>query len=545
MTEGFVEVRGGKFWLKDAPLPLPTTAMPLVAGDKIRIDAGVVTLLERKPFWTLGIVAGFGGGQVFLDYPLLSPPCRVGMCILQRVALGQRVIVLWEADGTLCSTRIYSSEAKHDVAVLLDLYKSSALTHAPVSCSITTPHYTRPLTDLTHLHTFTTDPESSVDLDDAISLDPVSRKLYVHIVDIHSQIPVGSAEDSALQTGVSTLYLANEHTEHLLSEHALRTLSLDKGVVRKAISVEMVLSPEGDIESYEIYPSRICVKERLCYRDLACLATCTPYNWLWDLAESRKSMVTLSIPGFVLNCDSIGELSSFRTESSNDGAHRSVAFAMIAANFAVSAHLSSRGVVIPNRFHQKLVGATAADIRHITGNEVVDSFMTLKRWRPAKYDLHEKGHFGLGLTDYVHFTSPMRRYADVLVHRMLAGVIYPDDWLHDVIEGVNTRSLFVKQLHKYYASLKISRHLMKNPSALSDVCITGISRAGVLWYNPVYLVNGFCHVSNIGVGIRWSFRDDLVALEGNGHHLEVGHLLKVEKMSYNAGKDEYEVRLGL
>ncbi len=86
---------------------------------------------------------------------------------------------------------------------------------------------------------------------------------------------------------------------------------------------------------------------------------------------------------------------------------------------------------------------------------------------------------------------------------------------------------------------------MKNPSALSDVCITGISRAGVLWYNPVYLVNGFCHVSNIGVGIRWSFRDDLVALEGNGHRLEVGHLLKVEKMSYNAGKDEYEVRLSL
>jgi ribonuclease R len=315
-------------------------------------------------------------------------------------------------------------------------------------------------------------------------------------------------------------------------------LSLNKGVERRAITVEMTINMLGGISAYEIYPSTIVVKDRYSYEEFADLAHTLPFSWLQSFAEKHKETLPLAIPGLALTVDESGCLTDLNAVHSNDVAHRMISCAMIAANFTVSAHLTKKGVLLPNRFHETPNGLFQSDIEAVTHNPVVDSFLAVKKWRPARYDLHASGHFGLGIPSYVHFTSPMRRYPDVLVHRILAGVQYSFESLTKKIDAINDRAINVRGLQKYYTSLKIARYL-EIGQHLRSVYIIGVSRAGVQWYSPDYLINGFCHVSKIGKGIRWDF--DGSSLHSNGVHLRVGELLNVESVAYDFSSCKYEI----
>jgi len=234
------------------------------------------------------------------------------------------------------------------------------------------------------------------------------------------------------------------------------------------------------------------------------------------------------------------QIESIGLNAVDDDAHRMVACAMIAANFTVGAYLNKRDIRLPNRFHEAPAGLFAEDIAAVTGHPVVDSYLAVKKWRPAYYSTEKKGHFGLGLREYVHFTSPMRRYPDVIVHRILAGVHYDTDRLDAMVEAINRRVLMVRQIQKYYTGVKIARHLTGS-STLKNVYVTAVSRAGVSWYSPEFLVNGFTHLSKISVGIRWSF--DGAVLSGAGRTIEVGSVLDVGTVEYNFANKLYNVTL--
>ena len=155
-----------------------------------------------------------------------------------------------------------------------------------------------------------------------------------------------------------------------------------------------------------------------------------------DLTRKRNANVNYSInlPSIRIQSDTNGIIKSITEEKSNDISHTLVATAMILANLVVSKHLSDKNIKIPNRFHDKLHGIILPKFTK-TGNESVDSFIMVKKFARACYSVDNKGHFGLGISDYVHFTSPMRRYADVLVHRMLAG--YENNNLESEVAWLN------------------------------------------------------------------------------------------------------------
>ncbi len=100
--------------------------------------------------------------------------------------------------------------------------------------------------------------------------------------------------------------------------------------------------------------------------------------------------------------------------------------------------------------------------------------------------------------------------------------------------------MLVRQIQKYYTGVKIARHLTGSP-ALKSVYVTSVARAGVSWYSPEFLVNGFSHVSKIGKGIRWSF--DGTALMGGDRTITVGSLLNVNTVSYNFANGLYDITL--
>ena len=537
-----VQIRAGKAVLVNSAGSVAgprLTDNSWIAGDRV---SSLPALIHRTPVNAIGVVKRFTPVGVNLVFPA-HPAFQTILPIKTRVSIGDRVAVHLDAIGRVYLLGCFSGAATDDAAVVQRVYAPAAAAAAAPFISGTAvgrPAYTQEgRVDHTDLDVFTVDPATSVDLDDAITLDPVRRLLYVHIVDIYAGLKdAPQALEERMFQNACTLYLANERTDHLLPAEAVERMSLNVGVPRQAITVKMTLAEsDGNVEAYEIYPSTICVKRRLSYADLD--VSCAPYNWLHALAQKKSDMITLAIPGLELRVGADGLLEQVKAVETNDAAHRFIAFAMIAANFTVSAHLHRRGIKVPNRFHEKITGVLASEVETVTGHPAVDSFLALKKWRPARYDLDARGHFGLGLTDYVHFTSPMRRYADVLVHKLLAGVVYDEGWLAGAVDAINAQAQHVRGLQRYYVGQKIARYA--TAGGVRTVYITGVAPAGVMWYEPTLLINGFTHVSAVGDGIRWSFEDGV--LLSADQKLKVGDCLKISTLAYDFSKGDYLAKL--
>lgn len=509
----------------------------LIAGDRIYINEIGIRLVRREPHYTLAVVVGFVAG-VLVDFPF-HPGLQTVLQMRDRMRVGDRLLVYMQEDGQVKFVACFSDTASQDLVCSMRLYDmingSAVLDRGEKGPAL----YTRGHTDLAHLETFTVDPASSVDLDDAISIDVAARRLYVHIVDIHTAVPIGSYIEEHMYRHGATLYLA-ERVQHLLPDVLVERVSLDCGVRRRAITVEMTIGLAGNVEAYDIYSSGIVVKTRYNYEQFEGLKSTAPYSWLKEFADKNSASLPLNIPGLDLKVGADGMVESIGRNAVDDDAHRMIACAMIAANFTVASHLRTKGVLLPSRFHEAPAGLFAEDVTAVTGHSVVDSYLAVKKWRPARYDLERGGHFGLGLREYVHFTSPMRRYPDVLIHRILAGVQYDAGRLGEMVDAINRRSLVVRQIHKYYSGLKIARHLT-SAAVLKTVFVTKVARAGVSWYSPEFLVNGFTHVSKIGEGVRWSY--DGEALGGGERTIAVGGVLSVGATSYNFANGLYDVTL--
>lgn len=541
--EGTIQIRAGRAVCVNqdgSVFPVgngPDSGQRLMAGDHVILrSGGEVRLIARTPVWTVGVVVKVVAVEnVEVETPMFAP-FRTAVT-LGGASVGDRTIVYLDEEGGAQAYGVYPSGAAYDAILLRTLYSQTTIP-ANVAAALRgegASYYTiNDQVDHRDLDTFTVDPETSIDLDDAISIDASAGVLYVHIVDIHRAIPVGSDLDESMCRFGSTLYLANEHTEHLLPSGILRSCSLDVGMERIAITVRMTLDGSGAIVDYGIYPSVIRVKRRMAYRDLRA------EGWLWDRA-SVSSAVTLAIPGLDLRVGADGRLQAMEAIATNDPAHRIVSFAMIAANFVVSAHLRRHGVALPNRFHEAVRGLEAGDVATVTGNPTVDAYLAVKRWHPARYDVERAGHFGLGLREYCHFTSPMRRYADVLVHRILAGVRYDGEWLASTVDRLNDRLMSVKRIHSYYRVIKIARFLTGRAAdgVALVVYATKVARSGVSWFSPDFLVNGYTHVSRIGDGRRWmSVGED--RLRGGDVEIRVGTRFRVVGLSYDFGNGIYQ-----
>jgi ribonuclease R len=361
------------------------------------------------------------------------------------------------------------------------------------------------------LDTFTIDPKSSVDFDDAITVDVPNNIVYVHIVDIANTSHLTLNEWRRLRERCLTLYMANEHTEHLLdSNTASDTLSLVAGQSRQVITAKITL--DGcKVLKYDIYRSTITVKRRWNYEmvALALQDNTAPeaIKYLAALTEDRNSVVkyNVNLPSLRLDVDtSTGKIANLHLENTNDPSHGLVATAMILANLVVSKHLASKAVPIPSRFHKKLAGMLPPNFAP-SGIPTVDSFITIKKFARANYSLDEKGHFGLDLTDYVHFTSPMRRYADVLVHLLLSGWQPTTETIQEDIDTMNHRQNVVRQCQDLYEQWKVVRFLMDSLPTQRPVYITNVMPAGLIWFMPDLSLNGFAHVSTLAPSsqTRW------------------------------------------
>jgi ribonuclease R len=509
--------------------PSTSTALrkisPFLRGDRVVHSNDSTRLVSRTPVVTIAVVES--SRPLILYFPTFGSSASMPHCeAFSTIRTGDRLTVSLLEDGRVEYIAGWPNDPSADAAWI----RSAVQYITPRETPATTrgsPLYTQEgVIDHSDLDTFTIDPTSSVDFDDAISVDLANQTVYVHIVDI-AHAALTESEQTKLRSQCLTLYLANEATEHLLDAvTASNSLSLIVGQPRSVITVAMKIA-DGCITKKEIYRSTIVVKRRYNYEEVATHLrdhTATPaLEWLAELSAARSETVNynLTLPSLRFTMDvSSGLPVSLISECTNDAAHSLVATTMIMANLVVSQHLSAAGLVLPNRFHAALRGIPVSDI---TGDSVVDSFILVKKFARARYSVDERGHFGLGLTDYVHFTSPMRRYADVLVHNLLAGVRYED--METEVEVMNRQSGTMKGLQELHERCKLASWVKAHPTESYDVYCTDVKAVGIQWFLPALSLNGFTHVSRIHPPQRWAFLDDILT-SVTGSCIRVGSTLR-------------------
>lgn len=322
--------------------------------------------------------------------------------------------------------------------------------------------------DLSGQFVVTIDADHSRDLDDALAVqvdDDGHLRVWVHIADVGQYVKPGSKLDVAAQ-GVPTSVYLPEHVRPmlpaLLSEQAL---SLLPGVLRDVMTVELRIAPEGTMTAVDVYESRIRSRRRLSYDTVAgiidgSLVTGNPARGanadtledetlstvkLLHAAASRIGFVRKSRGGVDSNRVAI-EL-PFSEGDKAASAHMLVERLMVAANESVATWLIERGAPALFRVHPALdeeqtseleeiaraLGITAHLPRPLTP-AAFSAFTEQLEGHPkaaaiwdaimgmmgrAGYSPANTGHFGLGSVGYLHFTSPLRRYADLVVHRIV------------------------------------------------------------------------------------------------------------------------------
>lgn len=323
--------------------------------------------------------------------------------------------------------------------------------------------------DLRHIKMVTIDDETARDFDDAVSLEVLDGggfRLGVHIADVSQYVREGKPIDrEALKRGTS-IYLVDRVVHMLPPALSEKLCSLQADKDRLAVSVIMDLNPDGKLMSAEFFPSLIKVSERLTYQQVEAYlagdkagkdfkepAVPEMLDQMDRLAEVlrrrrfERGTLDLNLPEARIEVDEEGVPLSIEKRSMGRSESLIEEF-MIYCNEAVAEYLSGKKRPCIYRVHAipteeklsllretlTLIGIEAAKNikvlkpKHLQGllertrgekTEKLVRYLVLRSLPQAIYSATNEGHFGLASGCYCHFTSPIRRYPDLVVHRIL------------------------------------------------------------------------------------------------------------------------------
>jgi ribonuclease R len=306
----------------------------------------------------------------------------------------------------------------------------------------------------------TIDPDDARDFDDAIHVEKLANggwQLGVHIADVAAYVESGSALDREARRRGNSVYLPDRVIPMLPERLSNGVCSLKPEVDRLTQSVVIQFDKRGAAKSVRFTRTVIRSAHRLTYKEAYAILTSPPRDRLgerlhlaWELAAllRRKRFehgaLDLDFPEVKVWVDTHGQ--PIRLERvENDESHQLIEEFMLAANEAVARELKKRAIPTIHRVHEnpdseKLgeyrefalsFGYKVGDLTHraelqrllaeIGGKpeEQALKVALLKSLKRARYDPQPLGHYGLAKTNYLHFTSPIRRYADLVVHRAL------------------------------------------------------------------------------------------------------------------------------
>jgi len=310
----------------------------------------------------------------------------------------------------------------------------------------------------------TIDPDDAKDHDDAISVERTAHgwQVTVHIADVAHYVRHGSALDKEARRRANSTYLADRCIPMLPFRLSADLCSLRAGIPRLAQSVFIDLTAQGKVQKVRFAKTVIQVHARLTYRQAMAMIrgetvagfapdVANAVRRSWELASLVRKhrfasgSLELDFPEIKIWLDAEGRAERLERVV-NDESHQLVEEFMLLANEAVAKEIQHRNVPCVYRIHEKpdpdrlnefRKNAATAGLRlgDLTQRKEVMRMLTLlhgradefrlkieflKSLRRAAYSPDPLGHYGLHKSNYLHFTSPIRRYADLIAHRVLA-----------------------------------------------------------------------------------------------------------------------------
>ena len=382
-----------------------------------------------------------------------------------RGPIGRVVEVLGHVDDPGVDVEIVLR--KHGIP---DVHSEEAVTEARRLGTTVKERNIRGRTDFRDRVVFTIDGEDARDFDDAISIEKLRNGHYwlgVHIADVSHYVKEGGALDGEAYERGTSVYFPERAVHMFPEELATGLCSLRPHVDRLVQSCLMEVNKRGDVVRYEIHDGVINSNERMTYtavnailadRDAETIARYQALvpsfelaRELFDILNSRRhrrGSVDFDLPEPKVILDEEGLVQNIVAYERNI-AHRIIEEFMLLANETVAHHLEKQGMPALYRIHEppdplkvlefgEFVSSLGHSLEAGAGGNVKPShfqklverirgtpverpiaFLMLRTMQKARYDSMNVGHFGLAAETYTHFTSPIRRYPDLVVHRVL------------------------------------------------------------------------------------------------------------------------------
>jgi ribonuclease R len=459
-------------------------------------------------------------------------------------------------------------------------------------------------TDFRPLTIVTIDGEHARDFDDAISLERLPNGNYwlgVHIADVAHYVQEGSVLDEEAYDRATSVYFPERAVHMFPSELATGLCSLNPDVDRLVQSCLMEVDRRGTVVRYELHDGVIHSAARMTYTEVHAILTLRDaetmarYQALVPLFESMRELFEilnmrrhrrgsidfdLKEPEIVLDDEGMVEAI---IAAERNVAHRIIEEFMLLANETVAQHLSDRDVPTLYRVHEDpdplkveefeefvstlgySLGAPPNDVKprhfqklvekmHGTPEEKPIAFLMLRTMQKARYDEQNRGHFGLAAKSYTHFTSPIRRYPDLIVHRTLRESRHDrmnadrkDELIDDLPEmarHTSERERRADDAERELVQWKKVRFMADKVGDEFDGYITGVTAFGLFIELIEHFVEGLVHVSTMADDYyRFVERAHILRGENTGRVYRLGDKVSVQVIKVDM--ERRQVDLGL
>jgi len=403
--------------------------------------------------------------------------------------------------------------------------------------------------DLRHKMIYTIDPVDANDFDDAIHLEELEDgtfELGVHVADVSAYVRPGTPlDDEAFARGTS-VYLVDRVIPMLPEKLSNLVCSLRPNEEKLAYSCIMNVTPQGKVNRYEIRETVILSKHRLTYEEAQALidATASKHPMAEHVQRAaklarvltkkrmREGSVDFDLPEVRVRLNEKGEavdiIRKERTEAT-----RLIEEFMLLANRTVASAIGKRRNPPPfvYRVHDKpdaekifnlaqYVAAFGYELPLVAGNvqsKTLNTFLQRIQGRPeepvieeaalramakAKYSTNNIGHYGLGFTYYTHFTSPIRRYPDLMAHRLLkhylqGGAPVEAEELESRCQHSSEREKAATEAERESVKLKQVEYIRQHVGEQFEGVISGVTKFGVFVELSEILVEGMVHVRDL------------------------------------------------
>ena len=433
--------------------------------------------------------------------------------------------------------------------------------------------------------TFTIDGADAKDLDDAVhikALDNGNIELGVHIADVSYYVTEGSALDrEALNRGTST-YVTDRVVPMLPERLSNGICSLNPRVNRFTQSCVMEINPDGHVVNYKISQSVIKTTERMTYSDVnEMLAGNQEFLEKFAvIAESveqmaklhaillgmraRRGSIDFETQEAKIIVDKLGKPIEIQVRKRGTAEMMIESF-MLIANETVARSFATRELPFIYRVHEhpkadkltrfidfasvfgiplkgtpeKMQSKDLQDFMlQIKGQpgEIVLSTMLLRSMQQARYDEDNLGHFGLAAEYYTHFTSPIRRYPDLLVHRLIRAESHPtteviehfEEIIPEVAKLTSSRERRAIDAERAVEAMKKAEYMESYVGTEYDVTISSVTRFGLFVSLP-NTIEGLVHMSTLGDDFyNFNERDLTLKGERTGKVFRMGQPVKVK-----------------